>query len=138
MGNIRSGSQARSMSQVPENYPQTASLVSDYSANVASYEKSVVQQSQEAANARAVRLLQYMFIYPSFPHIRLNSTPLAAAGSATSSLTPSRALVREPPSHPLAAAELVTSSRAQTLTRSILHVSRKKSVCDTHTQRDCS
>ena len=138
MGNIRSGSQARSMSQVPENYPQTASLVSDYSANVASYEKSVVQQSQEAANARAVRLLRRTPAYPSLPHIRPDSTPLAAAGSVTSSLTPSRALVRELPSHPPAAAELVTFSQARTLTRSILHVSRKKSVCDTHTQRDCS
>ncbi|OSD07883.1 hypothetical protein PYCCODRAFT_1358325 [Trametes coccinea BRFM310] len=55
MGNIRSGSRARSASQipVPENYPQTASLVSDQAANIAEYEKYVVQQSEEAAKARA-------------------------------------------------------------------------------------
>ncbi|KAH9896738.1 hypothetical protein C8Q73DRAFT_642931 [Cubamyces lactineus] len=39
MGNIRSGSRARSASKVPENFPQTASLVSDQAANMAEYEK---------------------------------------------------------------------------------------------------
>ncbi|CDO77528.1 hypothetical protein BN946_scf184912.g27 [Trametes cinnabarina] len=55
MGNIRSGSRARSASQIPipENHPQTASLVSDQAANIAEYEKYVVQQSEEAAKARA-------------------------------------------------------------------------------------
>ncbi|KAI0635037.1 hypothetical protein C8Q77DRAFT_671096 [Trametes polyzona] len=53
MGNIRSGSRARSVSKVPENLTQTASLVSDQAANVAEYEKYVIQQSEEAARARA-------------------------------------------------------------------------------------
>ncbi|KAI8986828.1 hypothetical protein BD414DRAFT_44366 [Trametes punicea] len=53
MGNIRSGSRTRSASRVAENYPQTASLVSDQAANMAEYEKYVVQQSEEAAKSRA-------------------------------------------------------------------------------------
>ncbi|KAI0777531.1 hypothetical protein BD413DRAFT_181579 [Trametes elegans] len=51
MGNIRSKSRARSSSKVSEQYPQTASLVSDQAANVAEYEKYVLQQSEEAAKA---------------------------------------------------------------------------------------
>ena len=70
MGNIRSGSQARSIAHVPENYPQTASLVSEHSANIAQYEQSIVQQSQETANARAVRF------FPLFKFPKISSPPL--------------------------------------------------------------
>ncbi|KAM5534744.1 hypothetical protein V8D89_011608 [Ganoderma adspersum] len=53
MGNIRSGSQARNVAVIPENHPQTASLVSDHAASVAEYERAVLERSEEAANARA-------------------------------------------------------------------------------------
>ncbi|KAI1798343.1 hypothetical protein LXA43DRAFT_1088450 [Ganoderma leucocontextum] len=53
MGNIRSGSQARNISVIPENHPQTASLVSDHAASLAEYERAVLERSEEAANARA-------------------------------------------------------------------------------------
>ncbi|PIL27393.1 hypothetical protein GSI_10541 [Ganoderma sinense ZZ0214-1] len=53
MGNIRSGSRARNISLIPENHPQTASLVSDHAASVAEYERAVLERSEEAANARA-------------------------------------------------------------------------------------
>ncbi|KAH9849645.1 hypothetical protein C2E23DRAFT_888126 [Lenzites betulinus] len=53
MGNIRSRSRARSAAKVPENLVQTASLVSDEAANMAAYEKYVIQQSVDAAKARA-------------------------------------------------------------------------------------
>ncbi|TBU42334.1 hypothetical protein BD309DRAFT_866575 [Dichomitus squalens] len=56
MGNIRSGSQARNASVVPENHPQTASLVSDQAASVAEYERSVVERNEDLMNARAVRI----------------------------------------------------------------------------------
>ncbi|KAI0360808.1 hypothetical protein OH77DRAFT_724802 [Trametes cingulata] len=59
MGNIRSGSRARDASKavVPEAYPQTASLISDQAANIAEYERYVIEQNEEAARARAVRPL---------------------------------------------------------------------------------
>ncbi|KAH9918713.1 uncharacterized protein BXZ73DRAFT_52815 [Epithele typhae] len=53
MGNIRSGSKARAIYQVSENHPQTAALVATYSNSMADYERSVVQHSQDTANARA-------------------------------------------------------------------------------------
>ncbi|OJT12373.1 hypothetical protein TRAPUB_11075 [Trametes pubescens] len=53
MGNIRSGSRARSASKIPENLTQTNSLVSDQAANLAEYEKYVIQQNVEATKARA-------------------------------------------------------------------------------------
>ena len=56
MGNIRSGSQARNASLVPENHPQTASLVNDQAANIAEYERSVVERNEDLMNARAVRI----------------------------------------------------------------------------------
>lgn len=54
MGNIRSGSRARSASKIPENLTQTNSLISDQAANLAEYEKYVIQQNAEATKARAV------------------------------------------------------------------------------------
>lgn len=58
MGNIRSGSRARSASKVPENLPQTASLVSNQAADMAEYERYVIQQNEEAQKARAVRIFE--------------------------------------------------------------------------------
>ena len=60
MGNIRSGSQARNIAVIPENHPQTDSLVSDHAASVAEYERAVLERSEEAANTRAVRIHSHL------------------------------------------------------------------------------
>ncbi|KAI0701608.1 hypothetical protein C8Q76DRAFT_234960 [Earliella scabrosa] len=53
MGNIRSGSQTRTAAviPVPENYPQTASLVSDHAASIAEYERNVIAQAEQSPRA---------------------------------------------------------------------------------------
>lgn len=85
MGNIRSGSQARNIAVIPENHPQTASLVSDHAASVAEYERAVLERSEEAANTRAVRI---HFIYPAYKaHIPFSVLPAAEASAISSQAT---------------------------------------------------
>lgn len=98
MGNIRSGSQARNISVIPENHPQTASLVSDHAASVAEYERAVLERGEQAANARAVRIhfaLLTCKAQPPLPFsVLLGAVVLAISGQPTT-LAP----VPEPQSH---------------------------------------
>ena len=91
MGNIRSGSQARNASLVPENHPQTASLVNDQAANIAEYERSVVERNEDLMNARAVRIYVTSYARPHSYH--LFSVRLGAVASGTSREAPSLGLV---------------------------------------------
>ncbi|KAI0088774.1 hypothetical protein BDY19DRAFT_993611 [Irpex rosettiformis] len=48
VGNIRSRSRSRAAAQIPEGFPQTQSLVSDYQANTAAYERQVIEDATKA------------------------------------------------------------------------------------------
>ncbi len=133
MGNIRSGSQARSAAVIPENYPQTASLVSDHAASIAEYERSVVQQSEQ--NTRAVRPSASPALHAcSSPH---HSARPAEVVSGTSNPTPNPAPALAPQSILPVVAERVTST-AVTRIPSYLPSWKKRSDSATCTMKECT